>query len=164
MLEVTPHTVIAVGESEYCMVLLKDRTRSRYLPVWMRVQRAQPIVLWMQGIRPVRPRIHDLFVEVAEQLGVKLVRAMIYGVEDGTLLSRVILHKDDEEIALECRASDAIAVAVTRSVPITVAEEIMRLAGFGPQRYEASTTDAEDEEDKLAVFRDFIEGLDLGDL
>jgi len=116
----------------------------------------------MKSIRLARPRTHDLFIEVAERLGGELLRVAMYAVEKGTLLSRVILLKGDGEIAVQCGASDAIAVAITKDIPIVVADEIMRVAGFTSRqsKVEASTTESE-EEDKLAAFRDFIEGLDL---
>jgi bifunctional DNase/RNase len=165
MLEVTPHTVVGIGESEYCLLLLKEKDGARLLPLWMRVRRAQPIVFWMKGMSLRRPQTHDLFVELAERLGLKLVRVSLYGMEKGVLLSSVVLRQDGEEISLECNASDAIAVAVTKEVPITVADEIMQLAGFMPKgtRAEISAIESE-EEQELTVWRDFIEGLDMDGL
>jgi len=166
MVEVTPQTVIMVGESRYCMVLLKERDGSRLLPIGMRVHRAQPIVLWMKGIRLGRPQTHDLFIEVVEKLGAELIGIAVYGVEQGALLSRVILHKSDEQIALECRSSDGIAVALKKGIPITVADEIMAVAAFRPQQSSTDGAGAEsdEEEEKLTAFRDFIDGLDLNGL
>ncbi len=167
MIEVTPHTVVKVGQSEYCMVLLKETNGQRLLPVWMRVHRAQPIVLWMNNLKQERPRTHDLFVDVVEKLGVSLAGVTIYGMESGALLCRIMLHHDDEEITLECRASDAIAVAIAKGVPIRVADEIMAAAGFTPRSEKAQTSATMSEEDvdrELSVFKDFIDGLDLDDL
>jgi len=166
MLEVTPHTVVGIGESEYCLLLLKEKDGPRLLPIWMRMRRAQPIVFWMKGIKLRRPQTHDLFVEVAERLGLKLVRACLYGIEKGVLLSSVVLRQDGEEISLACNASDAITVAITKEIPITVADEIMQVAGFKPEerRAETSLSESEEDEEKLAVWREFIEGLDMDGL
>jgi bifunctional DNase/RNase len=166
MLEVTPHTVVGIGESEYCLLLLKEKVGQRLLPIWMRTRRAQPIVLWMKGIKLRRPQTHDLFVEVAERLGLKLIRVSLYGIEKGVLLSSVVLRQDGEEISLECNASDAITVAITREIPITVADEIMQVAGFWPggRRAETSVSEPDEEEQELAVWREFIETLDLNGL
>ncbi len=166
MVEVTAHTVLSVGESDYCVVLLKEKGGPRYLPVWVRMHQAHPIALWMQKVRLGRPHTHDLFIELADKLGLKLVRVSMYDVEKGALLSRIILRKHDKEIALECRASDAIAVAVKKGVPITVAEEIIRTAGIvvRHEQVEASVTESEQQQDKLSAFRDFIESLDLDGL
>jgi len=120
----------------------------------------------MKGISLRRPQTHDLFVEVAERLGLKLVRASLYGIEQGVLLSSVVLRQDGEEISLACNASDAITVAITNRIPITVADEIMQVAGFKPgeRRAETSLTEYEEDEEKLAVWREFIEGLDMDGL
>ncbi len=166
MVEVTAHTVLSVGESGYCVVLLKEKGGSRYLPVWVRVHQAQPIALWMQNVRLGRPHTHDLLLELADKLGLKLVGVNIYDVEKGALLSRIILRKHGEEIALECRASDAIAVAVKKGVPITVTEEIIRIAGIvvRHEQVESSVSGPEQQGDRLSAFRDFIESLDLDGL
>jgi len=166
MLEVTPHTVVGIGESEYCLLLLKEKDGPRLLPIWMRTRRAQPIVFWMKGMKPRRPQTHELFAEVAERLGLKLVRASLYGIEKGVLLSSVVLLQDGQEISLECNASDAITVAITREIPITVEDEIMRVAGYWPggRTSDTSVTEAVEEEQKLAVWREFIETLDLDGL
>jgi bifunctional DNase/RNase len=162
MLEVTPHTIVGIGESEYCLLLLKEKDGPRLLPIWMRMRRAQPVVFWMKGIKLRRPQTHDLFVAVAERLGLKLVRASLYGIEKGVLLSSVVLDQDGDEMSLACNASDAITVAITREIPITVADEIMRVAGFKPEERRAGASQTQSEEEQgLAVWREFIEGLDM---
>ncbi len=165
MVEVTPHTAIMLGKSEYCIILLKERSGPRLLPLWVRVKRAQPILLWLSKVPLSRPRTHDLVTDVTHKLGAELVRVTMYGIEQGALLSRMIVHKDDEEIAFECASSDAIAVATKAGVPIMVSDEIMHVAGYKPRHSKGETsTVSEKEEEKLAVYRDFIEGLDLSGL
>ncbi len=163
MVEVVPHTVVRLGESEYCMMVLKERDGTRYLPIWMTLRRAEPIVLCMQEIRPSRPRTHDLFMEVARRLGGRLVGVSMYGVEKGIALSRVALSKEGKQIALECSAGDAIALALKEGVPISASDEIMRKAAVALRHGEIgmSAAQSEEDEEKLAVFRDFIDSLDL---
>ncbi len=165
MVEVTPHTAIMLGKSEYCIILLKERSGPRLLPLWVRVKRAQPILLWLKKVPLSRPRTHDLVADVTHKLGAELVRVTMYGIEQGALLSRMIVHKDDEEIAFECASSDAIAVAIKAGIPIMVSDKIMRLAAYESRHSEAETsTTVSGEEEKLAVYRDFVEGLDLSGL
>ncbi len=165
MVEVTAHTAIMLGKSEYCIVLLKERDGPRLLPLWVSVQRAQPILLWLKKVPLSRPRTHDLVAEVTHKLGGELVQVTMYGIEQGALLSRVIVHKDDEEIAFECASSDAIALAIKTGVPIMVSDQIMRLAAYESRHSEAKTSmTVSEEEEKLAVYRDFIEELDLNGL
>ncbi|NIN97593.1 MAG: hypothetical protein GTN93_21085, partial [Anaerolineae bacterium] len=132
VVEVTPHTVILVGDSQYCMVLLKESDGSRMLPIWMRVHRAQPIILWLRGKRLRRPHTHELFIQMAEKLGGELVQAALYQVKEGVLQGRLVLSRESQEISLMCMASDAIVLATKKGVPITVAHEIMEMAGFIP--------------------------------
>lgn len=162
-MEVTPHTVIMAGESQYCMVLLKERDGSRILPIWMRVHRAQPIILWLRGMRSRRPQTHGLFIQMAEKLGGELVQAALYQVKEGVLQARVELCRDGQEISLNCAASDAIVLATKKGVPIAVADEIMEVAGFIPEPSlsEGAPSQSDGKVERLSAFRDFMEELDL---
>lgn len=163
VVEATPHTVTMVGESQYCMVLLKERDGSRMLPVWMHVHRAQPIILWLRGNRLRRPQTHDLFIQMAEKLGGELVQAALYQVKEGVLQARVELCRDRQEISLNCAASDAVVLATKKGVPIAVADEIMEMTGIVPEPSlsERASSQSDGKVERLAAFRDFIERLDL---
>ncbi len=163
MVEVKPHTVIMVDKSQHCMVLLKEVEGSRLLPIWMRVLRARPIALYLQGITPRRPQSHDLFLQVAEKLGGGLVRATLHQLEEDVLLGTLFLSWHGQEIALECGASDAIVLAAKQGLPITVPDQIMEVAGFQPgrSRTDVPATEFEVEDENGSAFHDFIEGLDL---
>lgn len=163
MVDVKPHTVIMVDKSQHCMVLLKEVAGSRLLPIWMRVLRARPIALYLQGIRPRRPQSHDLLIEVTERLGGRMVRATLHRLEADVLLGTLFLSWHGQEIPLECAASDAIIVAAKQSLPITVPDEIMEVAGFRPGSpgTDVPGTELELEDKNHSAFHDFIEGLDL---
>lgn len=166
MAQVRPHAILRVGKSDRCVLLLRERDGPRYLPILTRLQQAEPIGLCMQRAKLARPRTHDLLVNVAEKLGAEVVRATLYGVKDGIALSRLVLNKDGRDIALECRLSDAISVAMRKGVPITVADEIMRAATIEHRTHRGDPTAVESVEvgEELDAFRDFVETLDLDGL
>ena len=62
-------------------------------------------------------------------------------------------------IKLDSRPSDAIALAVRMKVPIVVDETVMKRAAIIAQP--ATKKVVVEEEDKLAIFHDFIDSLDL---
>ena len=80
---------------------------------------------------------------------------------------------DGRSMEIDARPSDAIALAVRVNAPLFVAEEVMELASIVPEQSleefdgEGDTVPAPvsaEEEEQLAVFRDFIDELDLDDL
>jgi len=89
--------------------------------------------------------------------------------------AEIVLDMDEQEIRIDARPSDAIALAVRAEVPIYVTEQVMDDAGripdadispgilFGAPADERETSEEIEEED-LGAFADFIEGLDLDDL
>jgi bifunctional DNase/RNase len=83
---------------------------------------------------------------------------------DDTFYARVVMDRDGERLELDSRPSDAIALAVRAQAPIFVAESVMERAGVSPDEEIDLDAMTPEEEEQLAPYRDFIEGLDLGDL
>ncbi|MGL4420251.1 MAG: bifunctional nuclease family protein [Gemmataceae bacterium] len=74
---------------------------------------------------PPRPLTHDLICAVIDDLGGELQDILINDLNDGTYYAKLRVRRDGELIAIDCRPSDAIAVAVTCKVPMYVAEEVL---------------------------------------
>jgi bifunctional DNase/RNase len=74
------------------------------------------------------------------------------------------MDRDGERLELDSRPSDAIALAVRVQAPIFVSESVMERAGVIPDEEIDMDAMTPEEEEKLEPYRDFIEGLDLGDL
>jgi bifunctional DNase/RNase len=153
------------------LLLLKERTGERVLPIGVGPAEAQAIVMPLQGVRPPRPMTHDVFVETISRLGGSIVRVEITELTNGTFHARLTVLQDSEERAIDIRSSDAVALAVRTEAPIFVADEVLDEAAFVPsQTTEPSTAmpDAEAstpvDESKLTQFKEFIETLDIDDL
>ena len=65
---------------------------------------------------------------------------------------------------MDSRPSDAIALAVRVQAPVFVSESVMERAGVVPDEEIDLDALTPEEEAQLAPYKDFIEGLDLGDL
>jgi bifunctional DNase/RNase len=83
---------------------------------------------------------------------------------DDTFYARVVMDRNGERIELDSRPSDAICLAVRTQSPIFVSESVMERAGVVPDEEIDLEAVTDEEEEKLAPYKDFIEGLDLGDL
>jgi uncharacterized protein len=177
MIEVTIDSIRVSLMSQHRIVVLKEESGSRFLPIWIGPFEADAITLQLQGIDAPRPLTHDLLKTVIETLGGEVLHILISGLEKNTYYARVVLDVDGDTVEIDSRPSDAIALGVRVSAPIYVAEEVMDQAGLQPEEEisltegvvassairESSEEDDGNEED-LGVFTDFVEGLDLDNL
>ena len=68
-------------------LVLGEAGGERQLPIIIGATEAQAMVIEMKGIVPPRPLTHNLFASVLEVLGVKLMRILIYKVDNGVFYS-----------------------------------------------------------------------------
>jgi bifunctional DNase/RNase len=96
------------------------------------------------------------------QLDIGLNRIVVTALNNDVFYARLHLRQDGRELDVDARPSDAIALAVRMECPIFVADEVLDKAGVLPEKEdeEGGTPD----EDRLAVFRDLVNSLDLPDL
>jgi len=87
---------------------------------------------------------------------------------DQVFYARLYVKQDGRDLDFDARPSDAIALAVRVECPIFVATEVMETAGIIPDPDEASDDKEKSvgpvDEERLAVFRDFVNSLDLPEL
>ena len=151
------------------VVMLKEKQSSRYLPIWIGHFEADAIAIPMQNVPVQRPLTHDLLGGVIQQLGAKLTQVVINELSDETFYAKLVLDFDGRHVEVDSRPSDAIALAIRAKVPIFVEESVLDQAGmvFETDKEEVegeATEPTELDEEKLSVFKDFIETLDIEDL
>jgi len=170
VIEVTVAGLGIAPPSSLPLLLLKERTGERVLPVGIGPNEAQAIVMPLQGVHPPRPMTHDIFVEVVASLGAHLRRVEITDLIESTFHARLMLETGGQERTYDIRPSDAVALAVRTETPIFVAEAVFDQAGIlSPQVTESSSsqepsTSETVDESKLTPFKEFIESLDIDDL
>ncbi len=134
------------------VVLLKETERERYLPIWIGPWEANAIATRLQGVTPERPLTHDLFAASLSELGVKVQRVVVSSLADETFHATLELELNGRVYAIDARPSDALALAVRTGVRIYASTEVLDRAGVEPETHV---------DEKLAVFRDFINSLDV---
>ncbi|MGQ9598778.1 MAG: bifunctional nuclease family protein [Anaerolineae bacterium] len=164
MIKVAIDSVRASLLSQHRVVVLKEEGVERYLAIWIGPYEADAITIKLQGVEVARPLTHDLLQQSITKLGAKISHVIVNDLLDDTFYARVVMDKDGERIELDSRPSDAIALAVRAKVPIFVSESVMERAGVVPDEEMDLETLTPEEEENLAPYKDFIEGLDLGDL
>ncbi len=164
MIKVTIDSIRASLLSQHRVVILKEEGVERYLAIWIGPYEADAITIKLQGVEVARPLTHDLVYQSILKLGAKVSHVLVNDLHDDTFYARIVMDRDGKPVELDSRPSDAIALAVRANVPIFVSESVMERAGVTPDEEINLDALTPEEEEKLAPYRDFIEGLDLDDL
>jgi bifunctional DNase/RNase len=107
------------------IIILKDREEETALPIWIGLIEASAIATEIEKIQLARPMTHDLMRNILESLGVQVLKVEVNDLADNTFYARVYLKKDDKEIVMDSRPSDAIALALRTASPIYVDRQVM---------------------------------------
>lgn len=134
------------------VVILKDEKLDRYLLIWVGLPESQAIALELQNEKAPRPLTADLLKTVIDELGARVVDVQITEIADAVYHARInLLNASGEALDVDARASDAIGLAVRAEVPIYVEDAVLDDASI--------TLPNEEEDEKLDVYRDFVEQL-----
>jgi bifunctional DNase/RNase len=107
------------------IVILKDSTNERTLPIWIGFMEASSIAMELEKTPRIRPITHDLVKNLIEKLGFHVSRIEVTDLRDDTFYACMHIKKDSEEYILDARPSDAIAIALRTDSPIFVNEGVL---------------------------------------
>ena len=110
------------------IILLNEVEGERAFPIVIGVYEALSINKRIKGEQWPRPLTHDLICTLIDHLGGDLQDIYINELREHTYYAKLRVRKDGEIVEIDCRPSDAIAVAVTAKVPIYVAEDVIEEA------------------------------------
>jgi bifunctional DNase/RNase len=126
--EVEVQRVALDPTSQSPVILLEDKAHTLALPIWIGPAEAQAIAMQLEGVAPPRPMTHDLMKTILEQVGVRMVKVVIRELRDNTYHARIVLDRSGEQVEIDSRPSDAIALAVRFKQPIFVAPAVLQAA------------------------------------
>ena len=138
------------------IVLLKDASDRRALPIYIGQEQARAIMGALENKNPPRPLTHDLIMNILEAWNMTLERVIIHSLQKDTFYAALIVKLGDVKKEIDARPSDAIAVALRTNAPIWVMEEVIADASIPVDR------DADEAEQQ--AFREFISDLRPEDL
>lgn len=166
MVEVTIDSIRVSLMSQHRIVILKDVDSERYLPIWIGPFEAEAITVSLQEMEVARPLTHDLLRNMLQTLGAEVLRIKITELRDDVFYARIVLRHNGREIEVDSRPSDALNLAVRAHAPVFVAEGVMAEAATKPEAeiQPGEAGEAPQEDQRLDVFKDFVESLDLDDL
>jgi bifunctional DNase/RNase len=110
---------------EQQVIALKEVDGDRSFPIVIGIFEATSIDRRVKGIPNPRPLTHDLVASVVENMGGELQDVYINDLREHTYFAKLRIRHEGELVEVDCRPSDAIALAVTAKVPIYVAEDVL---------------------------------------
>jgi bifunctional DNase/RNase len=164
MIEVEIDSIRVSLMSQHRIVILKDSGSERYLPIWIGPYEAEAITVSLQDMEVARPLTHDLLRNVIESLNATVLRVNITELRDDVFYARIVLQVDGREMEIDSRPSDALALSVRVHVPVYVAEAVMEEAATVPEAEVEGEEEQPGSDERLEVFKDFVDSLDLDDL
>jgi bifunctional DNase/RNase len=167
LIEVAVDSIRIHMPSAQHLVILKEKEADRYLPIWIGSFEAQAIATKISGNPLGRPLTHDLMATAFGDLGISVKRIVVTRLADQVFYARLYVKQNGRDLDFDARPSDAIALAVRVECPIFVASEVMDTAGIIPEADEEGEKEKSEtpvDEERLAVFRDFVNSLDLPEL
>jgi bifunctional DNase/RNase len=175
MVEVVIDSIRVSLMSQQRIVILREKQAERYLPIWIGIFEAEAITIALQEVEVARPLTHDLLKNIFTELNARIKQVEVVALRDDTFFGNIVAETNGRTFNIDSRPSDALAIAVRAHVPILVARSVMDTAGITPEEdlqegerpaqegEEAAAPAGEASEERLSVFEDFLEGLDLGE-
>ena len=141
MVEMSVAGIALDAASRSPIVLLRDPSGRRQVPIWIDQAQAQNILAGLHIKEPPRPLSHDLMATLMALGGLELNKVVIHAIEDSTFLAVLKLSDEDgEEHDIDCRPSDAIALALRTGSSLWMLEEVVAEASI-PVDAEADAAD-----------------------
>ena len=167
MVEMVIDSVRVSLTNQQRIVVLREVNAERYLTIWIGQYEAESITIALQDIEVSRPQTHDLLKNVLSSLNARLLRIEVVALREEVYYGHLVVEVNGQIMQIDSRPSDALALAVRVHVPVFVAESVMLEAGTEPEQELAAETAEDgpgDGNDRLEVFKDFVEKLDLDDI
>ena len=157
MVEMTIYGVSFDLVGKQPIVLLKTADGNRYLPIWIGHSEAAAILMKLQGASAPRPLTHDLLVNILGELDVEVVRVTVTELRESTFHASITVAQNGNELEIDSRSSDAIAVAVRAQAPIFAADDVIEESAIEMEGDEVN------EEEIVDEFKRFLDKVSAED-
>jgi bifunctional DNase/RNase len=142
------------------IVLLREQSGSRFLPIWIGAVEAMAITSAMEGVTPPRPQTHDLLASVIEGLGAEIRRVVVTEFRNNIYYAQLILDSDGSEVSVSSRPSDAIALSVRTGAPVYASRDVLDEASI---EFQDEDEGGQEFTETLEQFREMLQDVTIED-
>jgi bifunctional DNase/RNase len=118
------------------VVVLSVDGESDVLPIFVGVDEARSIAHGIDAIDIGRPMTHDLTLDIIEELGGRIDRVVVSELREGTYIADLHLNTPREDVVVDARPSDSLAMAARTSAPVEVSEAVFEEGREDPAEFE----------------------------
>ena len=119
------HSIALDADSKIPLMLLTDLEEKFFLPIYIGVFEARAIGMELEGMNSPRPFTHDLLKTILDHFNGSIRRVVINDLQESTYFARIVLLRGEQEIEIDARPSDAVAMALRFKAPIFVTENVV---------------------------------------
>lgn len=123
------------------IVILKDMDNKLNLPIWIGLLEATAMATELEGIKMARPMTHDLLKNILTEMGGSVKSIEITELKENTYYALISLSVAGQELTIDSRPSDAIALALRTKSPIYVAKAVLEASSILQQTEEGKEPD-----------------------
>jgi bifunctional DNase/RNase len=123
--ETTIKTLMLDPNTRSPIVVLETVTDKKLLPIWIDVPEARAIALELDHVTTPRPLTHDLIRNIIQGLGATLQRVTITDLRSNTYFAVLFLGFKGQDLQIDARPSDAIAIALRMKAPIYASTQVL---------------------------------------
>jgi bifunctional DNase/RNase len=123
--ETTIKTLMLDPNTQSPIVVLETVTDKKLLPIWIDVPEARAIALELDHVTTPRPLTHDLIRNIIQGLGATLQRVTITDLRSNTYFAVLFLGFKGQDLQIDARPSDAIAIALRMKAPIYASTQVL---------------------------------------
>ncbi|MDE6753935.1 MAG: bifunctional nuclease family protein [Muribaculaceae bacterium] len=141
-------------ESGVYALILQQVGAKRRIPIIIGFPEAQAIQCKLQEVATPRPLTHDTMVAALEAFGISLQEVEIRKLPNGVFAADLHFFNGTDEIVIDARSSDAVALAIRVGAPIYTSESVLMEAGFDPENSQAQDEENEIDETEVKVSKE----------
>ena len=160
MIEVVIDSIRVSLMSQQRVVILREVTSDRYLPIMVGIYEAEHLTLALQDVEVARPLTYDLFVNIMDNLGAEVSHVEVVSLNEETYFGNIVLDINGTTHNIDSRPSDAMNLAIRMGASIFVAEEVLDEAGLTPEDDLTETGPGEElDSERLSVFENYLDQI-----
>ena len=141
------------------VMVLKALDGKKVIPIWIGLNEANAIAMELENVCSPRPMTHDLMKNIMRDLEAVLARVIITDIIENTYYAELHIEKDGREKIIDCRPSDAVALALKNRAKIFVTPQVLETSVLADV-----FTNIIGSEDKIDQWFDSLSADDFGEI
>jgi bifunctional DNase/RNase len=141
------------------VMVLRALDHKKVIPIWIGMNEANAIAMELENILSPRPMTHDLMKNIMCDLEAILAKVIITDIVENTYYAELHIEKDGKEKIIDCRPSDAVALALKNRAKIYVSRQVLETSVLADM-----FSNILDSEDKIDTWFDSLTPDDFGEI